>query len=253
MIYHKILREIGFSDKEINVYTALLELDSASVTTIAKKTELNRTSCYDILDALMKRGIISKFKKKHTTYYNAGDPRRLKAHVDHELEKAQKKAMRQQKLLSDALPELQSLLNPQSTKPKVTFYEGEEGMREAYEDTLTSSEEILAFANVVTMHEGLPAFFPEYYAKRVAAGIHIKSIMPNNEASRDRASKDEQESRQSILLDGDDTFSPEVNIYDNKMLIASWTEKIAVIIESKELADLQKLIYRLLWNKLKKS
>lgn len=46
------------------------------------------------------------------------------------------------------------------------------------------------------------------------------------------------------------TFSPEVNIYNNKMLIASWKEKMAIIIESKELADLQKLSFNLLWETL---
>lgn len=44
------------------------------------------------------------------------------------------------------------------------------------------------------------------------------------------------------------TFSPEINIYNNKMLIASWKEKMAIIIESKELADLQKLIFNMLWD-----
>ena len=48
------------------------------------------------------------------------------------------------------------------------------------------------------------------------------------------------------------SFSPEVNLYNNKMLIASWKEKMAVIIESKELVDLQKMIFSLLWNSLKK-
>jgi len=46
------------------------------------------------------------------------------------------------------------------------------------------------------------------------------------------------------------TFSPEVNFYDNKMLIASWKEKMAIIIESKELVDLMKLSYELLWRSL---
>ncbi|MDZ4385424.1 MAG: hypothetical protein U0944_03315 [Candidatus Moranbacteria bacterium] len=41
-----------------------------------------------------------------------------------------------------------------------------------------------------------------------------------------------------------------MNIYNNKMLIASWKEKIAIIIKSKELVDLQKMTFDLLWNSL---
>jgi len=51
-----------------------------------------------------------------------------------------------------------------------------------------------------------------------------------------------------FLPESEMTFSPEVNIYNNKMLIVSWEEKMAIIIESKELVELQKLTFNLLWN-----
>ena len=35
-------------------------------------------------------------------------------------------------------------------------------------------------------------------------------------------------------------FSPEINIYDNKVMIAPWREKLGVIIESAEIADAMK-------------
>lgn len=253
MIYPKIFQELGFSEKEIAVYVALLELDSATVVDISKKTNINRTSCYDILESLMKKGLISKHKQKKKTLFHAGDPKRLISYLEREREENDKKISKQQELIKEALPELNSLLHPQSTKPKVTFYEGEKGMREAYEDTLTAKGGILAYANIQTMHEGLPHFFPEYYQRRTKAKVSIKAIMPNNELSRERAIHDKEEARESIVLDDQSqTFSPEVNIYNNKVLIASWREKIAIIIESKEFTDLQRLTYRLLWNALKK-
>lgn len=169
MIYPKILQQLGFSEKEIAVYVAILELDSATVVDVSKKTDINRTSCYDILEALMKKGLISKHKQKKKTLFHAGDSKRLNAYLEREREEQDKKIRKQQQLLKEALPELNSLLNPQSTRPKVTFYEGEKGMREAYEDTLTAKKEILAYANVQTMHEALPNFFPEYYERRTKA------------------------------------------------------------------------------------
>lgn len=252
MLYNQVLEQLGLAASEITVYIALLELDSSSVTDIAKKSGINRTSCYDVLENLLKMGLISKFKKKKKIYFTAGDPRRLINYLDREKEEMAKKIDQKKEQVKEILPELVSKINPQSTKPKVTFYEGEKGMREAYEDTLTSENEILAYANVATMHEGLPEFFPEYYTRRTKAHIAIKAIMPDNAASRDRASKDVSEMRQSTFLkEKDQTFTPEVNIYNDKMLIASWKEKMAIIIESKELADLQRLIYKMLWNSLK--
>ena len=253
MQYPQILEELGFSDKESAVYLALLAIDSATVTEIAKKAEIQRTTSYEILDSLLQRGLVSKYKKHKKIYFSAGDPRRLISYLEREKEESIKKIEIQKSKVTEVMGEFLSLLEPRSTKPKVEFYEGEKGMREAYEDTLNADGEILAYANVETMHEGLPNFFPEYYARRVEAGVKIKAVMPANAVSLDRAKKDREELRESVILsDEQQTFSPEVNIYNNKMMIASWKEKMAVIIESKELADLQRVIYKIVWGALKK-
>ncbi len=123
-------------------------------------------------------------------------------------------------------------------------------MREAYEDTLSSKNPILAYANVKTMHEGLPNFFPKYYERRSDAGVFIRAILPRNQASYDRAKKDSSEMRNTKFLPEGDEFSPEVNVYNEKVLIASWKEKIAVIIESKEFADFHRVIFERLWDQL---
>ena len=252
MRYLEILEELGFSDKESAVYLALLAVDSATVAEIAKKAEIQRTTSYEILDGLLQRGLVSKYKKHKKIYFSAGDPRRLISYLEREKEESIKKIEIQKSKVTEVMGEFLSLLEPRSTKPKVEFYEGEKGMREAYEDTLNADGEILAYANVETMHEGLPNFFPEYYARRVEAGVKIKAVMPANAVSLDRAKKDREELRESVILsDEQQTFSPEVNIYNNKMMIASWKEKMAVIIESKELADLQRVIYKIVWDALK--
>ncbi|MEW6610388.1 MAG: helix-turn-helix domain-containing protein [Patescibacteria group bacterium] len=246
----KILGEIGFSEKEARVYLALLALEQATANEIAKKADINRTSAYDVLEILIKRGVVSKYKKKSRTFFNVSDPGKLVAYLEHEKADYEKTIEKQKTAVSAVLPELISLQTPLSTKPKVQFYEGEKGMREAYEDTLTAKGGILAYANVQTMHWALPKFFPEYYTRRTKEKVSIKAIMPQNELSRERAAHDREEIRQSKFLPEGQEFSPEVNIYNNKVLIASWKEKMAVIIESKEFADLMKLMYQLLWERL---
>jgi len=138
-----------------------------------------------------------------------------------------------------------------STRPKVQFFEGAKGIREAYEDTLSAKNGILAYANAETVQAGIPNFFPEYYQRRAKMKVPIKAIFPQNETSRERATHDREELRQTKFLPHQDmTFSPEVNIYNNKVLIASWKEKMAVIIESKEFADHERLMYQLIWDRL---
>ena len=253
MQYPQVLEGLGFSTKEIYIYTALLELETATASDISKKTDINRTSCYDVLSALIKRGLISKIVKKKKTYFQATDPRKLINYLDREKEEACNKIEKRKKQVSEIMPELRSLFNPSMNKPKVEYYEGEKGMREAYEDTLTADKVYYAYANIETMHQGLPNFFPDYYERRVKAKILGKGIFPKNKITLERLKHNKEELRESIVFgDEDITYSPEVIIYNNKILIASWKEKIAIIIESKELANLQKIIYNQLWTSLQK-
>lgn len=247
------LQKIGFSDKEAKVYMQLIRLGSQPVSIISEKAEINRTTTYDIIQSLTKKGLISSIKKGSVTYFKPLDPKELLNYLEREKVEETKKIEKQQKEIEALLPALISLENPESTKPKVAFYEGEKGMRQAYEDTLTSSETILAYANVEDMHNGLPNFFPEYYQRRgVEKKIHIKAISPDNKISRERHKKDKVENREMLLIPKEKfDFSPEINIYDDKVLFASWREKMAIIIKSKEIADFHKKMYKLCWAQAK--
>ena len=247
------LQKIGFSDKEAKIYLQLIRLGAQPASTIANKAGINRTTTYDIIESLTKKGLISATKKGGSTYFKALDPKELINYLEREKVEHTKKLAKYQQEIEDVLPALISLENPESTKPKVTFFEGDKGMRQAYEDTLTTNEPILAYANVEEMHKGLPDFFPEYYQRRgIEKKIHIKAIMPDNPTSVERAKKDKQENRESVLIpESEYDFSPEINIYEDKVLIASWREKMAIIIKSKEIADLHKKMYQLCWDRAK--
>lgn len=245
------LQSIGFSDKEAKVYVELVRLGTQSASVIAKAAGINRTSTYDLLEALKERGVVQSIKKRSTTLFQALSPKELVHFLEREKTESIRKIEKQKAQIAEILPELTALENPYTHRPKVTFYEGANGLREAYEDTLNSTETILAYANVEEMHKGLPNFFPEYYHRRaVEKKIAIKAIMPDNAASKDRAKKDKLEKRKSVFVPKEDyDFSPEVNIYNNKVLIASWREKLAIIIESKEIADFHRKIYKLAWER----
>ena len=103
------------------------------------------------------------------------------------------------------------------------------------------------------MHAGLPGYFPDYYHRRAKAGIFIRAIAPVTEIGIERRSHDKEEKREIAFVPKDKYyFSPEINIYDNKVMIASWREKLGIIIESAEIADAMKKIYELAWSEAKR-
>lgn len=246
-IQQKLL-SLGFPEKEAKVYLALLSLGKGTVSQIAREAGILRTTTYDILDSLVSKDLVNVSGKEPKQEYVAEEPGKLALLIQREIKK-QEQALHEAEGL---IPQLTSIHNV-SARPKVMFYEGKEGMEHVYEDTLTSHEPIRAYANVKEMHDALPAYFPKYYQRRTEKGISIRAIVPANEAGKNRAIKDAQEARESALVPADKYyFSPEINIYDNKVMIASWKEKLGIIIESHEIADAMKTIYELAWNEAKR-
>lgn len=233
----------GFSANESAVFLALLGLGRGTVSQITRKAGLNRTTGYDILDSLVAKGLVSVSGKEPKQEYLAESP----DHLISILEKQAKEAEQRISSIKKIIPELKSMHNVRG-RPKVRFYEGIEGLKDVYEDTLTSHEEIRAYANPIEMHEGLVGYFPKYYERRSQKNIFIRGIIPDSQIARHRKSKDVEEKRNSMLVPMDKyNFIPEINIYDNKIMIASWREKLGIIIESAEIADAMKKIYELAW------
>lgn len=242
------LLSLDFSEKETSVYLALLSLGKGAVSEIARRAEMNRTTGYDILNRLVNYGLVSVSGKEPKQEYVAESPDK----VINFLEQKKKTAEEQLKEAKDFLPQLKSIHNV-SSRPKIRFYEGRDGLKQVYEDTLTSHETIRAYATIDDMHAGLPDYFPKYYQRRAQKKIHIRAIFPKTLAAIERASRDSLEERTSVLVPADKFyFSPEINIYDNKVMIASWREKLGVIIESDEIADAMKKIFELSWAEAKR-
>lgn len=243
------LLEFGFSQKESFIYMACLELGVPSpVSTIAKKALVNRTTAYDILQELMRKGFVISQKKRSGRYYEALPPQKLVTYLQEQSQKFSRLVDEAKKIL----PELNTYYRP-SGRPKVYFYEGDEGLVRVYEETLTSTGEILAYASDQANQDAIPWYFPEYYERRTKKGISIRALFPDTPKDRLRHSLDKKELRKSRILPKNILdFTPEVNFFDNKMMIADWKEKLGIIIESEEIVKVFKQTFELAWEAAEK-
>ncbi|HEY4513571.1 MAG TPA: helix-turn-helix domain-containing protein [Candidatus Paceibacterota bacterium] len=242
------LIEIGLSKKEAVVYISLLSLGRGTVSQIARRANINRTTGYDILDSLLSKGLVSISGKEPKQEYRAESPENIGKFLRQDIE-IKKEALVKTQLL---IPELKSIHNVKD-RPRVFFYEGREGLEKVYEDTLTSTEPIRAYASFEHMNAGLPGYFPQYFKRRAEKGIYIRGIGPRTEQNIELKKNNFVEKREMALVPKDKyDFSPEINIYDNKVMIASWREQLGIIIESSEIADAMKKIYELAWAEAKR-
>ena len=225
------------------MYLALLEMGRGTASQIARAAGIQRTTAYNILDILVSKKLVLLSGREPKEEYAAEAPEKITELLKEQAKDCQTKLGKAEKLI----PQLKSIHNV-AERPKIKFYEGKAGLIEVYEDTLTSHEEIRAYATLDDMYQALPGYFPDYFKRRAKKKIFAKAIIPYTPAAAERMKHNKEEMRTAILIPGNQfRFSPEINIYDNKVMIASWREKLGIIIESAEIADAMKKIFELAW------
>ncbi len=238
-------QSVGLSDKEAHIYTALLSLGEGSVISIAKKAAVKRTTVYNLLPGMVAAGLVqTTLRNKHRIFF-VEDVRSLKNRLEE-----------QERQLDRLLPELRALHNILPSKPKITLYEGEGGMRELYMDSLNSSrvgDTILAYTGMVDFYKLFPKDFSDYYiAERVKRKIAVNVIAPRSPAAMEWLRSAPQTLRQIKLIDREGfAFKADTEIYADKVALISYKENfMGVVIESQEIHAMQESAYRLLWEKI---
>ena len=236
-----ILEQLGLKDKKADVYLAALELGSATVIEISKKAGIKRTTCYDILMDLIKMGLVSETSKGKKRLFIGEDPEKILGDLENK-----------EKLFSGILPQLKAVYNIKGVKPKIRFYEGKEGLREVYADTLKYSGEIAAFASEDVVRTLGREWADDYLKKRVKKNIRVRVILPKTEYVSKIVGEDRESLRTSKLIDPQKyPFSIEINIYGHKKVaLMSSREETGIIIEGDEVYKTMKLIFELLWDNL---
>ena len=231
------LKNIGLTEKEAKIYIACLELGSTVVSEISKHAKVNRVTTYDILEKLIQKGFISFFTKNKIKYFNATKP-------DLVYESTKRKTDDLKKILPDL-----KRMHGETPHPKVRYFEGIQGIKAIYQDTLTSKTEILNFSNSEEIREYWPEYDQEYVAKRAKKKIYLRGVSPLDEAGLKVKSENKKYFRNIRLVPRNKyNFSNEINIYDNKVSIISFREGlIGMIIQSNEIADTQRTIFKMIW------
>jgi hypothetical protein len=150
----------------------------------------------------------------------------------------------------EALPELESLYNISEFKPKIRYYEGLEGYKTVYEDTLTVSNKPLY--GILSMRDLLDTlgeeFMDNYIKKRVTAGIRLQVIRSEPKEVKPIWKESVEELRTLRFAPDGFIFPLTMYIYDNKVsLMSSRRENFGLIIESREFMQTQKAMFEVLW------
>lgn len=233
----ELLVQFGLQNKEDEVYLACLQLGTAPAQEIAKKAGIKRTTTYDVLENLIQKGLITQSQKESKKLFIAEPPEKLANLLEEKKNK-----------LLEALPLLNSFYNTAGTKPKISFYEGKEGLKQVYWKTLNITDDMFAIVPSDVFHFLGEDFTKEYINKRSKAKINAQVLAPNTKEMIAFQKEDNKFSRETTLVSQDQfPFSIEINICGNNLALLSFKENMGVFIESTEIARNMKFLFKLAW------
>jgi sugar-specific transcriptional regulator TrmB len=242
-LLQKNLRDAGLTENEAAVYLASLEMGETSVSRLAKKAGVKRTTTYLVLDSLKEKGLINTIKKNKMLAFYAEDPRKI-----HEMLEKRKEN------IDKIMPQLLAFSNLIDKKPEIRYFDGTDGIKEVYRDSLKypDREMLTWYSETYSTHFDEKFFFEDYIPKRIKKKIWVRAILPDNEIIRKLISSDEEHLRKSKLIAKEKYhISIEMNMYgNNKVGIVSYQEQFGIIIESQKIYDSLKNIFEIMWELL---
>ncbi len=237
----QILTKLGFKENKARIYLACLELGIATAGQLAKKAGVERTYFYDLVEELVNQGFIIQTAKGKKRYFTAESPKKII--------QIQKENL---KMAEEALPELESIYNTSGKKPKVSFYDGQEGLSKVYEDAYSEKrrgKEIVAFSSEKFLAPKHKKLVLDYMWKRVKAGVSVRGIVPVDSEILKEKERDKKVLREIRLLPKNLlTSDMEMTMYDNKVAFINFKREFGLIIESKEIAEALKDVFELVWD-----
>ena len=234
------LARIGITGTLYKLYLTAIGLGGGSVTDVAARAGLARTTAHDGLLKLEAEGLVKFVDQGKRRFVVARDPGIL-------LERLESR----RQMLEDVMPVLRSMYHHESGQPNVRFHPGEEGIRTALWDTLTGDEKVLraTLSMKELMAEPGLVEMERYLTERARRGIWLQVI---RSAERDVVPiwpSSQEHLRELRYAPPEHTLAMTCFIYGNKVcLISSARESYGLIIDSAEFAAFQASMFDAMWS-----
>ena len=171
----KLLEDIGLTKGEIIVYLTLLRLGETTTGKIIDEAQISSGKIYEILDKLIKKGLVSYIIKEKTKYFNATSPNRI---LDFLYEK-EKQIKEKEKELEKEIPSLIKLQMLNKKEHETYLYKGYKGIQTAIFgalENLKKDDEVLAMGVISSKDEKYNLLWQKWHNERIKKKIKCKII-----------------------------------------------------------------------------
>lgn len=243
----KIFEKLGMSKGEVRVYSALLKIGEVTITPLANESGVTKSKIYDIVDRLIKKGLVGYNIKQGTKHFFVNDPRRIMDYLTSKEEEIKK----DKKEIEEIMPTLLAQRNSSSQNRVAEIYQGYNGMKTIREElmlTLDKGEDLLVIGAPKIANDKWEGWLLDFHKNRIKRGVGMK-IIYNAEA------KEYGELRTKMKLTEVKYFKEGINsptwidVFSEAVMIAVIIEgdPICFVIKNKEVANSFKIYFEMLW------
>jgi len=242
-----ILKDIGLTDGEIKVYSALLGIGESTTGPIVDNSRVSVSKVYNILNRLAQKGLVSHIVRGETKYFRAADPSRI---LDFFEEKEKTLAEEKQQLIN-VIPLLQSQKNSILTEETAQVYDGLRGVQTARERSLRTMKKgdamwIIGISK--SPYEKLSGYFKDFHKRRIAKGIVCNYLYNDYARDESKVSKGYKLSRVRYMPK-DMVTHGWIEVYADTVTIGIiYGKSFSVVIINQAVADSFKNYAKLLWS-----
>lgn len=242
------LQTLGLTANESTIYELLLNLGEAPAVRVVQESKLKRPTVYHILHLLEAKDLVTHRDIHKKTHFRAEPPTKLLTYG----EQKQKEFEKAFSSLQSVIPQMATAYMYSTEKPIVRVYEGVEGLKEIYMDTLAEDKPISALLQTEELDESLYEWLNTYYvAQRNKKKIHAKVILSSGVLAKKYRKEDAHSYRTTVLVSQDlFPFQHEVDIYGDKVAFIHYKKGeplIGVVIHHAQIANTLKAWFNLAW------
>jgi HTH-type transcriptional regulator, sugar sensing transcriptional regulator len=235
------LEKLNFSVNEAKVYLTLLKVGPSMAGKISKEASLDRTSVYNAMKLLLKKGVVHYAIEANRRVFSADDPKKI---IDYYKEK--------EDLANQIIPRLRERYQSKKDKNKVILYQGFKGLKTVFQNILDScgeNDEYLIMGSEGQFGEMMPYYCPLFRKLKEKKKIKTKMLIRSGRIKTSKSRRTEYRKVPS------DVKSPTtINVYSKKVAIFIWNEKPeAVVIENENVARTFSNYFNFMWKHAKKA
>ncbi|MFC1801408.1 TrmB family transcriptional regulator [Nanoarchaeota archaeon] len=235
----EIFRELGFTERELKVYLALLELGSTTVGPITTKTKLQAAKVYETLDKLIEKGLVSFVIVSKTKHFQASDPKEILNLIDE-----------RKRRFKDVLGELRLKQKHAESKQIAVVHEGFKSFKALFnriEDELSNGDSYWAFAFKKEYYTPAASLFLRSFHKKLEKKKIQDRVIGHHSVKKSIQKTFEGNKNIKIKYTNNDTPLG-VIIIKNKVINLIWGERpTAIEITSEQIHEQYKKFFLELW------